>query len=111
MKYMISGRHSLVELEKTDEIRLDYKDKARLADFISEDKKLDKDIYIYTTDILKGGLGDEILEYINKHKFTNKIHIIGIDDCFVSHGNNQKLKENLNIDIKSLFELIRGKND
>ena len=50
MKYMISGRHSLVELEKTDEIRLDYKDKARLADFISEDKKLDKNIYIYIQD-------------------------------------------------------------
>ena len=80
-------------------------------ELLSELLSRNKDIYVYTTDILKGGLGDEILEYINKHEFTNKIHIIGIDDCFVSHGNNQKLKESLNIDIKSLFELIRGKND
>lgn len=65
-----------------------------------------KPIFLYTSDIIKGGLGDEILEYINKHEFTNKIHIIGIDDIYVKHGSNVLLKEDLGIDIKSLFKYI-----
>lgn len=47
MKYMISCRHTLVELEQCDEIRVDYKDIARLADFITDKWKCEKDIYIY----------------------------------------------------------------
>ena len=47
MKFMISCRHSLVELAQCDEIRVDYKDRGRLADFITDKWKCDKDIYIY----------------------------------------------------------------
>ena len=47
MKFMISCRHSLVELEKADEIRVDYKDIARLADFVTDKWQCTKDIYIY----------------------------------------------------------------
>lgn len=44
---MISCRHSLVELEQADEIKVDYKDIARLADFVTDKWKCEKDIYIY----------------------------------------------------------------
>lgn len=67
-----------------------------------------KPIFIYTNDILKGGLGDEILEFCNKHKIENDVFIMGIDDVFVAHGNNEKLKKSINNDIKSLFKLIEA---
>lgn len=47
MKFMISCRHPLVDLYNADEIRVEYKDKARLADFITDKWQCDKDIYIY----------------------------------------------------------------
>lgn len=47
MKFMISCRHTLVDLEQADEIRVDYKDRARLEDFITDKWQCDKPIYIY----------------------------------------------------------------
>lgn len=47
MKYMMSCRQSLVDLEKADEIRIDYKDKNRIYDLIKEDQVINKNIYIY----------------------------------------------------------------
>ena len=36
MKFMISCRHPLPDLYNADEIRVDYKDRARLADFVTD---------------------------------------------------------------------------
>ena len=47
MKFMISCRHSLTQLAQCDEIKVDYKDIARLADFITDKWQCDKDVYIY----------------------------------------------------------------
>lgn len=63
-------------------------------------------IYVYTTDILKGGLSDEILECLNKNHIDCPIKVIGIDDVYVKHGLDCKLKKDLNIDIDYLFEII-----
>lgn len=71
--------------------------------------KNNKPIYVYTNDILKGGLGDDILEYINFKGYTNKIYIMGINDIFVSHGDVNKLKKALNNDLDSLFKMINKK--
>ena len=50
MKYMISCRHSRVELEQADEIKVNYNDIKRIEDFITEDWKCNADVYIYITD-------------------------------------------------------------
>lgn len=71
--------------------------------------KRNKPIFIYTTDIIKGGLYDEIIECLNKHGINIPCYVLGIDDKFVTHGNTIQLKEALNIDIKSLFQFIEGK--
>ena len=65
-----------------------------------------KPLYIYTNDILKGGLTDEVLEVLNKNKINCPLYAVGIDDIYVSHGSKDALKKNLKIDIDSLFELI-----
>ena len=69
---------------------------------------LNKPIYIYTTDIIKGGIADEILEYINNYEFKSYIDIIGIDDKYISHGSIDKLKKANNLDIEYLFKKIRS---
>lgn len=69
---------------------------------------LNKPIYIYTADIIKGGIADEILEYINNYEFKSYIDIIGIDDKYINHGSIDKLKKANNLDIIYLFKKIRS---
>lgn len=71
--------------------------------------KRNKPMFIYTTDIIKGGLYDEIIECLNKYNINVPCYVLGIDDKFVTHGNTIQLKESLNIDIKSLFQFIERK--
>ncbi len=68
-----------------------------------------KPIFVYTCDILKGGLGDEILEVFNKHNIKVPLYILGVDDMFVKHGDVLKVKESLNLDLKSLYKIIKDK--
>jgi len=65
-----------------------------------------KPVYIYTNEIVKGGLGDEILECLNKNSLDNPVYIIGIDDVFVQHGSNYQLKKANDLSIEYLFNLI-----
>lgn len=69
--------------------------------------KENKPLFIYTTDILKGGLGDEILECLNIAKVSCPVYILGIDDIYVKHGSCEELKKYLSLDIDSLFALIK----
>ena len=68
-----------------------------------------KPIFVYTCDIIKGGLADEILEYANKKQFHNPIYILGIDDIFVKQGTVDELEKELKLDIESLFKYIKEK--
>lgn len=65
-----------------------------------------KPIFVYTNEILKGGLGDEILEFLNQNNISVPVHIMGIDDVFATHGSNIQLIESLNLDIKTLLKNI-----
>lgn len=78
-------------------------------DMLKEIGESNKPIFLYTNDIIKGGLGDDILEVFNKYSINNNLNIIGIDDQFVTHGSLYELKQSLSIDIKSLFDLINSK--
>jgi len=68
--------------------------------------KSNKPLIVYTSDIIKGGLGDEILECLNKQELKNPVYIIGIDDIFVQHGTNYQLKKQNDIGLDYLFELV-----
>lgn len=74
---------------------------------LKEISKLNKPIYVYTNDVIKGGLGDSILEYFAKNNIKANVNVIGIDDQFVTHGNNEQLKKSLKIDIESLIKIIK----
>ncbi len=65
-----------------------------------------KPIVVYTTDILKGGLGDSILEILSKHQINVPVYILGVDDIYVKHGEVLKVKESLGLDLKSLYSFL-----
>ena len=71
--------------------------------------KTKKPIFIYTTDILKGGLADEALEVLNEHNVKTPVYTFGIDDIYVKHGSVDELKKDLKLDINSLITFIKKK--
>jgi len=67
---------------------------------------LNKPVIVYETDMLSGGLGSAVLEWLNQHNAYLNLKRIGIKDHFVTHGSLPELRKYENIDISSLFELI-----
>lgn len=65
-----------------------------------------KPVFLYTCDLKKGGLADDILEFCNDFNISINLQVIGVEDNFVTYGSLKQLKDNLGIDIKSLFEKI-----
>ncbi len=87
---------------------------ARFIKPIDEEMLLDcalkkKPLFVYTCDILKGGLGDAILETLNKNMVDVPVYILGVDDMYVKHGDVLTVKESLGLDLKSLYKFIREK--
>ncbi len=87
---------------------------ARFIKPIDEEMLLDcalkkKPLFVYTCDILKGGLGDAILETLNKNMVDVPVYILGVDDMYVKHGDVLIVKESLGLDLKSLYKFIREK--
>ena len=64
-------------------------------------------VYVYTADILKGGLGDEILEYANRKEKKPEIFLTGIDDHEVYQGDTELLKKKEGIDIPSFLKQFK----
>ncbi len=69
---------------------------------------LNKPVIVYETDMLSGGLGTAVLEWLNQNKSSLIINRIGIKDHFVTHGSLPELRKYENIDINSLFSLIKS---
>lgn len=53
-----------------------------------------------------GGFGSAILEKANEMRYTNQIHILGIDDVFLEHGTVDELHKLAEIDATSLRNLL-----
>ncbi|CAM4087149.1 1-deoxy-D-xylulose-5-phosphate synthase [Zobellia nedashkovskayae] len=54
-----------------------------------------------------GGFGSAILELANELGYTQKIHILGIDDIFLEHGTVEQLHEQAKIDQLSITKQIK----
>jgi len=67
---------------------------------------LNKPCIVYETDMLSGGLGTAILEWLNQNNASLNLKRIGIKDHFVTHGSLPELRKYENIDINTLFNLI-----
>ncbi len=70
-------------------------DKTILKELINNNHK----IYVYETNIKTNSLGTNILEYFNYKEAKNIVKITGIDNSYVTHGNIELLKKEVNLDL------------
>ena len=76
-------------------------------EMIIEVAKKGKPIFVYTNDIIKGGLGDSILEVLNINRINVPLYILGVDNIYVKHGDLSSIKESLHLDLKYLYNFIK----
>lgn len=78
-------------------------------DLLIELAKNNKPIFVYTNDIIKGGIGDSILEVLNNNHINTPVYILGVDDMYVRHGDLSSVRKMLNLDLNYLYNLIKEK--
>ena len=66
-----------------------------------------KPVIIYETDMLAGGLSSAVLEYVNDQGLQMQIRRVGIKDNYVPHGSMNQIRKLEEIDILSLFDIIK----
>lgn len=65
-----------------------------------------KPCIIYETDMLEGGLGTSIIEWLCDYQIMLKVHRIGIQDKYITHGAMNQIRKEAGIDIETLFNKI-----
>lgn len=64
-------------------------------------------IIAYESDVQIGGLSSAIVEYANDHGLKNTFVRIGLRDHFVEHGSIPKLRKVEQVDLGTLFQVIK----
>lgn len=82
-------------------------------DFRLLDKLKERKLKILTIEdgILKGGLGEGVITYLNKEPYSEQIVALGYNDKFIEHGRVDILYKNNSLDVdgikKNILELIK----
>ena len=84
---------------------------ARFAAPFDTDKiaELAKDHRLLVTmeeNVISGGFGEHIAAYVNENNLPVHVQNIGIPNAYVEHGNVDRLKEDIGIDAKSIYEKV-----
>ncbi len=56
--------------------------------------------------VLSGGFGEHVTEYVKSHELALKVLNIALPDCYVEHGNVDLLKKELKVDADSVADRI-----
>lgn len=56
--------------------------------------------------VTSGGFGEHVAAYVNENDIDIKVQIVAIPDAYVEHGNVERLKEDIGIDAKSIYEKV-----
>lgn len=56
--------------------------------------------------VMSGGFGEHVASYVNENDLDIKVLTMAIPDAYVEHGNVERLKEDIGIDAKSIFEKV-----
>ena len=68
--------------------------------------KFDKIITVEDGTIV-GGIGSAILEFMNEHKYSAEVKMLGIPDRIVEHGSPKELHSECGYDAKGIAEAVR----
>lgn len=72
-------------------------------------KSLTTDHYMLVTmeeNVLSGGFGEHVTEYVKSHEMALRVLNIALPDCYVEHGNVDLLKKELKVDAESVADRI-----
>ncbi|WP_297519077.1 1-deoxy-D-xylulose-5-phosphate synthase [uncultured Clostridium sp.] len=64
------------------------------------------DILVIEDGVLRGGMGEGIISYLNNKNYTRRIECIGYDDKFIVHGKVDMLYKENNLDPASIKDKI-----
>ncbi len=56
--------------------------------------------------VTSGGFGEHVSSYVSEQDLGLKVQIIAIPDAYVEHGNVDKLKEDIGIDVLSVYNKV-----
>lgn len=57
--------------------------------------------------VARGGFGSAVTEYMQKKHPQVNVTVVALPDCFIEHGNPEKLKEKAGIDAASVYKRIK----
>ena len=57
--------------------------------------------------VLSGGFGEKVCDYMKDNNYTNTLIKVGIPDEYVEHGNVEQLRKDIHIDAESIIEKIK----
>lgn len=75
-------------------------------DMVDKASKGHKIIVTLEENVLSGGFGEKVCEYMKKKELSNPLISIGIPDEYVEHGNVEALKKEIQIDAESIVKTI-----
>jgi 1-deoxy-D-xylulose-5-phosphate synthase len=58
--------------------------------------------------ITDGGFGSAVLEFFDRHGYTCRVDMLGVQDTFVEHGTQAKLRALCGYDEEGIYRAIRG---
>ncbi len=58
--------------------------------------------------VLSGGFGEKVCDYMKEKNYTNKLLMVGIPDEYVEHGNVEQLRKDIHIDADSIIDKIKN---
>ncbi len=73
------------------------------VDSLTENHKL---LVTMEENVKSGGFGEHVASYVNENNLDIKVLMIAIPDAYVEHGNVDRLKEDIGIDAKSIYERV-----
>ena len=79
------------------------------TDYISEAAKRFDMIVTLEENVISGGFGENVLNYLNEIDYDGDVINIAIPDQFVTHGNVDTLLQSLEMDAASISEKILNK--
>ena len=76
------------------------------TDMIEKAAANHKVIVTLEENVLSGGFGEKVCDYMKKEALTNPLITIGIPDEYVEHGNVDELRKEIHIDADSIIKKI-----
>lgn len=77
------------------------------TDMVDKAVKNHKVIVTLEENVLSGGFGEKVCNYMKEKSYQNKLIMVSIPDDYVEHGNVDELRKEIHIDADSIIAKIK----